>query len=586
MKTYSIRSKLFIVASITIFILMGIIWFVYQYTFSKYIQDEAYQNIDALVMQTNKTMESSFNMIENSIQYFFMDRTLAEWTMTETPTDTAEMFAKLKLDQFIQHSLKTNSAWDAELMEAVFLYVDKDAFSFYTKGNTPVYALTKRSKKISMEMKENLTDELQLFAPALGDEVFFIGKSYIHTSDSKKNISTIMAVYEESLRAEYEPLLAYKDSEAYIIDQNGTIYSSQNPEEIGSVLDNSGLYFQDGKHVKRIKIENRMYYISGKEVSQTGLWLVSKIPESSYVSALFKVIRQFVMILTVVLLFLLAVSFIGIYIISRYLSNIQNKFLAIKNGDYHVRLQESRTTELNELSSTFNNMAERIDYLINQVYEQKIEMQNAEIRFLQSQINPHFLFNTFASIGTRAKIAGQEEIYQMITAITVLLQASFQSDEKGTIPLSEELEYVKCYLYIQKERFGETLTYDIEVEEEILLDAQVPRLCLEPIVENAVIHGIGPLDGNGTVQIYISREEKDIVMTVYDNGIGFDRNRIHFMEYDEHKDSRKHFVGLKNTHKRLQLLYGENYGVSVEEEMMNGAQVSIKLPYLGGEKNV
>lgn len=244
-----------------------------------------------------------------------------------------------------------------------------------------------------------------------------------------------------------------------------------------------------------------------------------------------------------------------------------------------MKMPDFQTMELHELSRAFNGMTEQIDYLVHEIYEKEIEVKKAELGFLQSQINPHFLFNTFAAIGTRAKIAGQEEIYRMIRAISTLLEAGFRSSEKALVEIRKEMEYVECYLYIQKERFGEKLQYEIKIEDEELLNCQVPRLCLEPIVENAVVHGIEPKMGTGTVIITIVLEQDTVCMIVEDDGVGFPKQK-------EPLPQTKSSIGVSNTDKRLKLMYGDKYGVFIDKEKEQGARVYVKIPYRRGEGHV
>ena len=167
----------------------------------------------------------------------------------------------------------------------------------------------------------------------------------------------------------------------------------------------------------------------------------------------------------------------------------------------------------------------------------------------------------------------------MIRAISTLLEASFRPDEKGTVTIKKELEYVECYLLIQKERFGSRLQYKVNVEDAALLLQMVPKLCLEPIVENAVIHGIEPKIGSGMVRIDILHREKNILMIVKDNGVGFQKPQT------ERKKGGSS-VGVKNTDRRLKLIYGDEYGVFIDESETEGAKVIIKVPYTGGESYV
>lgn len=575
----SIRTKLLVGITILCLLLIGVVWCIYQYIFSRYVKEEADRNIELLVQQTDKAVESSMSMIESSVEYFFMDKTLQEWINMEAPGPNEELLGKLNMDEAIKHSLLANSAWENDLMGAAYFYVDQYAFTFYSNGDFPIYQLTQQVKRITLLMEESDSEELQLFLPTDDTETFFIGKSYVDKEKQAKNLNLVIAVDEKNLMEEYAAINQYEGAWACLVDRTGNIYSSADKERIGKKLEgNSELFFTDGR-VAEISEDGLTYYVSGKEISKTGLWLLIKIPKESYAAAMTRIARQYVLIICLVFVAVLIAGMAAVYKGTSFLADIEKRFVAVKNGDYSVTLPDFKSSELYELSRAFNGMTKQIDYLIHEVYEKEIAVNKAEVRFLQSQINPHFLFNTFATIGTKAKLAGQEEIYRMIRAVSTLLEAGFRPDEKGTVEVRRELEYVECYLYIQKERFGERLQYEVKIEEEALLHCQVPRLCLEPIVENAVIHGIEPKVGKGRVVIEISGEDEDLCLTVTDDGVGFGAER-------EESEKKGNSIGIRNTDKRLKLMYGEAYGVFLDEGVEKGARVIIKIPRTGGKKHV
>lgn len=575
----SIRTKLLVGITILCLLLIGVVWCIYQYIFSRYVKEEADRNIELLVQQTDKAVESSMSMIESSVEYFFMDKTLQEWINMEAPGPNEELLGKLNMDEAIKHSLLANSAWENDLMGAAYFYVDQYAFTFYSNGDFPIYQLTQQVKRITLLMEESDSEELQLFLPTDDTETFFIGKSYVDKEKQAKNLNLVIAVDEKNLMEEYAAINQYEGAQACLVDRAGNIYSSADKERIGKKLEgNSELFFTDGR-VAEISEDGLTYYVSGKEISKTGLWLLIKIPKESYAAAMTRIARQYVLIICLVFVAVLIAGMAAVYKGTSFLADIEKRFVAVKNGDYSVTLPDFKSSELYELSRAFNGMTKQIDYLIHEVYEKEIAVNKAEVRFLQSQINPHFLFNTFATIGTKAKLAGQEEIYRMIRAVSTLLEAGFRPDEKGTVEVRRELEYVECYLYIQKERFGERLQYEVKIEEEALLYCQVPRLCLEPIVENAVIHGIEPKVGKGRVVIEISGEDEDLCLTVTDDGVGFGAER-------EESEKKGNSIGIRNTDKRLKLMYGEAYGVFLDEGVEKGARVIIKIPRTGGKKHV
>lgn len=575
----SIRTKLLVGITVLCLLLIGVVWCIYQFIFSRYVKEEANRNIELLVQQTEKAVESSMSMIESSVEYFFMDKTLQEWINMESPGPNEELLGKLNMDEAIRHSLLVNSAWKNDLMGAAYFYVDQYAFTFYSNGDFPIYQLTQQVRRVTLLMQDNDSEELQLFLPTDGTETFFVGKSYVDKERRDKNLNLVIAVDEKNLMEEYAAINQYKGAQACLVDREGNIYSSADKGRIGEKLTGDSERFFTGGRVEEVLEDGRLYYVSGREISKTGLWLLIKIPKESYAAAMTRIARQYVLIICMVFVAILIIGMLAVYKGTSFLEDIEERFVAVKNGDYRVTMPDFKSSELYELSRAFNGMTKQIDYLIHEVYEKEIAVKKAEVGFLQSQINPHFLFNTFATIGTKAKLAGQEEIYRMIRAISTLLEAGFRPNEKGTVEIRRELEYVECYLYIQKERFGERLQYKVQVAEEELLACQVPRLCLEPIVENAVIHGIEPKLGKGRVVIGISGEGDDLCLTVTDDGVGFGEKSGTLRE----KESS---IGIRNTDKRLKLMYGEKYGVFIDRDVEKGARVIIRIPRTGGVKHV
>lgn len=575
-KARSIRTELIRYAVIIFIVFVVAMWCIYQYVFSRYVEEEASRNVELLVQQTDKAVESSLSMIESSVEYFFMDKTLQEWISMESPDPNEELLGKLNMDEAIQHSLLANSAWEKDLISSAYFYVDQFAFTFYSNGTLPIHELTQQVKQISARMQLEDSKDMLLFLPQDEMRTFFIGKSYVDEERPDRSLNLIIAVDERKLMEEYEVINQYKDAQAYLADKNGNIYSSVGETFGNSLGAGSDVLYTDGD-VREVSTDGKDYYIFGDEVSQTGLWLIVKIPKDSYGDAMIRIVRQYVLIVCLVLAGILAVGLFVIYKGTAFLSTIEKKFAAVKNGDYTAKLPDFNTSELHELSMAFNGMTDQINYLIHEVYEKNLEVKKAELGFLQSQINPHFLFNTFAAIGTKAKLAGQEEIYRMVRAISTLLEAGFRPDNNEVVGIRQELDYVECYLYIQKERFGDKLKYSITVEDERLLDSRIPRLCLEPIVENAVIHGIEPKVSGGTVSITISKAGTTIYMTVEDDGTGFSGTQ---------KSKSGNSIGIQNTDKRLKLMYGEKYGVFVDHDMKRGARVTVKVPFERGGEHV
>ena len=232
-------------------------------------------------------------------------------------------------------------------------------------------------------------------------------------------------------------------------------------------------------------------------------------------------------------------------------------------------------------------MTAYIDNLIKQVYEKQLSIKDMEMKFLQTQMNPHFMFNVLNTIALQAQLDGNQDVYRMISSFSQLIQAKIYRDKSEKVKIRQELEYVNYYLYLQNYRYGERLQYEIHVEDDRLTEYYIPKLCIQLIVENAVVHGIEPNIGKGLVSVKIYEEDGNICIDTADNGIGFEAEGEILLPL-KHKDSdRNHnHVGLNNAHHIIQLMYGEHYGIRVFSTPGEGSKICIKIPFDDGKQEM
>lgn len=256
------------------------------------------------------------------------------------------------------------------------------------------------------------------------------------------------------------------------------------------------------------------------------------------------------------------------------LRNIVGKLRELGKGDFSTRLDDLQYQEFHEISESFNDMTDKMDKLINQVYKNELIAKEARLQYLQAQINPHFLFNVLSMISLRSKMNKDEEVYRMVSSLAGLMQGKIFRKNEIEIPLHEEMRIAEFYLYLSGERFKDRISYEILWETEDLKECLVPKLCIEPIVENAVIHGLEPKAAPGSIHVRIFKQEEKLVVRVEDDGIGFDAQK----SYDENA-SRHPRVGLMNIRRLIRNLYGKEYGMRVESHLGEGSRVEIILPF-------
>ena len=265
-------------------------------------------------------------------------------------------------------------------------------------------------------------------------------------------------------------------------------------------------------------------------------------------------------VITLLLLIAVAIVFAALIMrsITRPIRQLCDASEQIGKGHFDTRINIAARNELSLLGNSFNHMSEQITVLIEDIRTEQIYNRNMELKLLQSQINPHFLNNTLEIINWEARIAGDERVSAMIEALSTMLDAALDRGGRTQIPLREELGYADAYLYIIRERLGEKLHIGREIDETIL-DLMVPRLILQPLVENAVEHDITPRHG-GSLCIRASCVENRIILEVEHDGSMNAEDLLSIEELlsspvEDTKVSGQ--VGLRNVRQRLTLLYGE-----------------------------
>lgn len=239
---------------------------------------------------------------------------------------------------------------------------------------------------------------------------------------------------------------------------------------------------------------------------------------------------------------------------------------------------ESSITELSTLDQSFDKMAGRISSLMDKQRQDQQSLHRAELELLQAQINPHFLYNTLDSIAILADSQREEDVVNMVTSLSTFFRNSLNRGE-DIISLRAELSQAKSYLEIQQIRYSDILTYEISVPEEIQ-DCPVPKLILQPLIENALYHGIKNRRGRGAIRITGEEKDGQLVLRVQDNGAGMAPEQLALLNsgaYEEHHSG----LGLKNVHQRIRLYCGEPYGLSFESEPGKGTAVTVLLPREG-----
>jgi two-component system sensor histidine kinase YesM len=272
--------------------------------------------------------------------------------------------------------------------------------------------------------------------------------------------------------------------------------------------------------------------------------------------------------------------------IGRPLVNLSKLMKRGEAGDLTVRCNVVGRNELGQLGRSFNKMIEQIDALIRRIGEEESQKKKAEIRALRYQINPHFLYNTLNSIRWMAKLHRNEEVVNAISTLVHLLEASMERNG-AFVRLGEEIDLLEKYMIIQHYRYDYQITLKVDCPEN-LKEISIPRMILQPIVENAIFHGIAPKEEAGVIEIKVYQSGTDVMIKIIDDGIGIEDAKVaRILSSDkETKTGGMTNIGLRHVHQTLQLHYGNLYGVTVSSKEDAGTVVQLTFSIYKGDQHV
>lgn len=368
----------------------------------------------------------------------------------------------------------------------------------------------------------------------------------------------------------------YGDSYYLIVDSSGTVlYKPENLDE--AML--PPIDILRSKHYGPVSYQGHTYFSVYGTIPHYNWNYINLIPFDSVSSSLrFSYMLAFFIVL-IGSLILAALSTYFIRSIMVHFDSLIYKMDAFSKNELAIPVSnydyQTRKDEIGKVHQQFDLMMNRIRTLVNKNYVNEILKQDAQLKALEAQINPHFLYNTLESINWRAKSSGNEQISMMTEALGTLLRATL-SNKQSLVPLSYELELVSCYITIQKLRFEEELEFQLSVVPNAK-DAIVPPLTIQPLVENAIHYGMENMDDLCHVFVTITTEDDELLIFIKNDGSTMEDNLLQKLENQSIKPNG-FGLGILNINKRIQLLFGEKYGLSFFNE--DGfATAQITLPY-------
>lgn len=406
----------------------------------------------------------------------------------------------------------------------------------------------------------------------------------VHRFDDKHPIAIVVmrlrpyqlqSILDEIKTVPEETILVFNDQNELIEADYGT-----NWDMSSDIIESIRRELAEGERKEGSYDEQFWFY---RSVNGGKLQVLLTVPNQTIVDALLPTVASCILVAIIAVIASIICSVVYSRAVSRPIRKLSDEMKTITLNEYSGTLLESREDEIGILQDSFNHMIERNKELIAQQYQTKIEKRNAQLRALQAQINPHFMYNTLQVIGGMALDKDAPEIYTITLALSDILRYSLNFS-KEMIQLTEEIKYLQSYVMIQNERFGGKVHLVLDLASNTR-QCLIPKLILQPLAENSFEHGLLNKDGDWVISVASEiTDSGDLQILVKDNGVGFDKDRLEEIQRKLHQDTAQvlrsgSHIGLANVHTRIKLRgQNERHGVTISSSPDAGTTIKVLMP--------
>lgn len=368
-----------------------------------------------------------------------------------------------------------------------------------------------------------------------------------------------------------------KNKDVYSIDKETLINTYISTEGLDRIIADSNI--QSSNVIKMKNLSNKDTSVFYSSIPYTHDWILCTMVENSKINDQTNRIISLIINLVVVFIFvaILASIFISGSIV-KPIQNLKYNMLQVSQGNLNSYYSLKNKDEVSVLGNVFNQMVDDIKSLIQKVYDIETQKRTAELKTLQSQINPHFLYNTLDTAQWKSLEHGAFEVADIINSLSMLFRISL-SDGKEFITIDSEVEHASNYLEIQKIRYKDKINHTIQVDDS-LRQYLTPKLIIQPLVENSIYHGLKMMKGNGHIDINIFSEDMCLKIQVKDNGLGIPPDKLILIKKNLQQSIESEHYGLYNINERLRLTFGEKYQIQIESEYRVGTKVLVTIPLI------
>ena len=552
------------------------------YKLDRTAQAEVQDYHDQITSQYMKNIEEKLQQYRNSLEVIANNTVILNTLTDETlnPYDKGELVSKevnnsllLEKQSEVRNCMIYSSVQDCKIYgrrasmmqqasrEVWYLQervIKDDCFSYFAlKDSEPILSLVKDIEELDTEHLSR--SQLGIIKLDVAMKRLFVPAA----TDSEENATYDVIVYKnegEDAKILYQTL---KENGSEILKK---YWSDTAKEETGA--NSEGLI--------------DTYTVAGQTLEDYGLNLLFLFDNQDSLEKRAEIIET---ILPLLLLLMIAVTGVIYWYSEDFSSRVEllvKKFRRAETGDLSVSEKISGTDEIAVLDQQFNRMLGKLDQLIKTSYVQKLENKEAQLKNLQLQINPHFLYNTLETISSIAAVKQVFVVCDICGKLWEIFRYSLGKDYGELVPLEQEMTHIKNYMFIQKIRYGDRLQvfYNIDVD---AAHVHIPRFILQPIVENAISHGLSNLTSVGTLEVSAFEKKDRLYIEIEDDGEGMVREKVaeitRFINTAKPVEGKKN-IGIRNVNQRIKLAYGEAYGITIRSAPYQGSRFTIQLPIM------
>ena len=415
------------------------------------------------------------------------------------------------------------------------------------------------------------------------NDTLFLLKSIKNPDDLSEDIGFLRIDFRKSIIQDIiDKINPLDDVFSFVINSDNKIIASS--RDLKDLYDNSSIDLELIKSAAQFSnqlttFDDGKFYLQSAAIDKTDWYMVNVLPKSSILSTI-KTQRNYlfiIVILTIIMAIILAAYLVKV--INKRLFQVIDGMRQVPNGHLNNYIENDSSDEVGELIDNYNYMISKMSILVDEQYKLGKEVKNAELKALQSQINPHFLYNTLDMINWMAQKNMNKEISLAVKNLAKFYKLSLNKG-KDITTIRNEVEHSKLYVNLQNMRYDNRITLITRLDES-LMDCSIPKITFQPIIENSINHGIlgrGMESGSILISGYIS--QGNLIIQISDDGIGIEKEVLPLILKDNNLQTKGSGYGLKNINQRIKLLYGESYGLSFTSNYGFGTTVEITLPVI------